>query len=50
VRVVEFAKSLDSAPLKALRHVVFADETHVSVLPAAISRAMNFALAAEPRQ
>ena len=40
----DLAASLASAPLGALSHVIFEGEGHVSTLPAALSRALNFAL------
>lgn len=40
----ELAASLTSAPLGPVHHVVFEGEGHISTLPAALSRALNFAL------
>ena len=40
----DFAKSLRDAGLPDTRHVAFADETHLSCLPAAMSRGLTVAL------
>ena len=45
----EFAEALKSFPLAELKFVCFADEDHGSVVPAAVGRAVTFALARQPR-
>lgn len=45
----EFAEALKSFPLAELKFVCFADEDHGSVVPAAVGRAVTFALTRQPQ-